>query len=362
MKTTLSRFIAVLLSLALLACLPGSVLAEYGDSQSPDSFGQGGGWPSWPGAFPGSGPFGQYPGFGQNGQDGQDSQDGQYPGNSPFGQFPGFGQDGQQQTAPEETTLMAMPSARSVRSGEELTLAFDLRLSEKDTDRISVIQQGTTLEYTLTYTPLAAAPSEEDPADAQQDAGGETPVSEDEARSVTTAAQTVTFSMDRENNERCTLTLRPEAEESSVLTVSARMVFTDGETLDCDSGKILVYTEPEVRSHLSAVACAAGDQLRADLVLIGPEGQWQFTCRLSRSADGGQTYQPSEEVLTSFSVNTRQREPNASFDFTVTADGNCFCRIEAEVTLPDGTVLSHVSDPFMVSAETVSPAFSSSRR
>lgn len=371
---TVRIFIAMLLSLVLAVCLCAPVLADDGDSGTTDSYsqdnGQSDGYSFYPGYFPGGQypggyPYGQYPGNYSNGQYPGNYSNGQYPGyypNSQYpgsdsnGQYPGYYSNGQQQTAPEKTTLTSMPSARSVKSGDELTLTFDLILSNDDMSRISVIQQGTTLEYSLTYTPLTAetpaaqAPQAGDASGSEKDDSAAA-AAEDESRSVTTAGETVSFSMDRENNERCTLTLRPEVTESSVLVVSARMVFADGETLDCKSDKILVYTAPEVRSHISAVACTVGDQLQADMILIGPEGQWQFVCRLSWSTDGGQTYQPSETSLISFTVNTREREPKASFRFPVSASENCFCRIESQITLPDGTVISNLSDPFMVSLE-----------
>ncbi len=311
---------AMAVTLALVLCFAGAAFGE-GGTQGFGFFWPGGNQQngSWPGQ-PGGSPFGQQGGspFGQQG-------------GSPFGQ-PGEMQPGQQPGGmypADKTSLAAMPSARSIRSGEEITLDYDLILSQEDMGRISIIQQGTTLEYTLVY----AAP-------------------DDETRTADGGSGQVRFSMNREENERCTLTLKPVVKETSVLTVKAKMIFSDGETLECDSEKILVYTEPEIRSHLGAQECTPGEQLQADFMLIGPEGIWQFTCYLAVSADGGKTYTRKEEVLASFTVNTREQKPEISMPISLNAEENSFCRIEADVILPDGTPIEHASDPVRLANKT----------
>ena len=317
-RTGICRGLAAVMALVL--CFAGQALGEGGTPGfgffPPGGNQQNGSWPGqqnggWSGQQ-GGGPFGQQ-------------------GGSPFGQ-PGEMQPGQQageMYPADQTSLAAMPSARSVRSGEEITLDYDLILSQEDMGRISIIQQGTMLEYTLVYAAL-----------------------EDESRTTDGGSGQVRFSMNREENERCTLSLKPEVKETSVLTVEAKMIFSDGEALECDSEKILVYTKPEIRSHLGAQECAPGEQLQADFMLIGPEGSWQFTCYLAVSADGGKTYTRTEEVLASFTVNTREQKPEISMPIAFNAEENSFCRIEADVILPDGTTIKHASDPVRLANKT----------
>ena len=324
---TATRLAALMTALALLTAGTASAEGFYGLPQGGGSF---------------SNPFGGG-GFGENGGNGGNYDEIPRENGSPYGNTVpfGFGQPGGQgeNAQVSETTLKAMPSARSVRSGEELILNYDLLLSEEDRDRISVIEQGTTLEYVLSYTEL----KQTEAADGTETEG--TPESSD------SPAETVSFSMNRANNEKCQLVLHPGVKRTSTLTVRARMIFSDGKTLECTSDRILVFTEEEIRSHLSVQACAPGDEIQADFMALGPEGLWQFTCYAAYSTDGGQTWQRSEDVLIRFQLNTHEREPNISVPVTVAAEGNCMYRIEADVTLPDGVVLVHASDPVRVGSE-----------
>lgn len=250
---------------------------------------------------------------------------------SPFGTIPLPGENGQNGTAPETTTLYAMPAARSVHSGDTLTIDYDLALSAADESRISVIEQGTTLEYTLLYSKTDQS------ADVTEGPSG-----------------SVRFSMNRTENERCTLTIQPTVSESSILKVRAKMIFSDGTSLENTSDQILVYTEEEIRSHLYTQACSSGDTIEAAFMVLGPEGSWRFTCYASYSQDGGQTYTRLEKPLTTFVLNSHEREPSITLEVVVNADANCMYRIEADVLLPDGTEMVHATDAVRVSAGTVS--------
>ena len=258
--------------------------------------------------------------------DGNSGQD------TPFGLIPlPGGEEGQNRTPPETTTLYAMPSARSVKSGETLTIDYDLALSAEDESRISVIEQGTTLEYTLAW-----AKDEQGEAYEDRETGS------------------VSFSMNRAENERCTLTLSPTTERSSILLVRAKMIFADGTSVENTSDRILVYTEEEIRSHVYTQACNAGETIDAVFMVLGPEGVWQFTCYASYSLDGGQTWTRAETPLMTFILNSHEREPDMNVKVAVEANENCMYRIEADVLLPDGVEMVHATDAVRVSADTVS--------
>ena len=298
-KTHLYR--AAVIIAAALVFLTAAAAAEMGPW----------GPPGWPGGN-------SYP-------DGN-AQPGGYSG--PFGndiQPDGFGQQ-QSPFSAEKTELKAFPSVRSVKAGEELTVDFDLLLSQEDAERVSIIEQGTDLEYTLVYSKI------DDENDRTEVPGG-----------------SVHFSMNRTENEKCSLTLTPQVGTTSVLTVQAKMIFSDGETQECTSDRILVYTEPEIRSHLSAQACVSGEQLQADFMIIGPEGNWQFTCYPAVSLDNGNTYTRSSEPVGTFTVNTHEQEPQMKIQVAVTADENCMYRLETVVIQPDGQTREHNSDPVRVS-------------
>ena len=277
-------------------------------------------------AFGPAGASGLFPDFFFPGREQPDSGQG-----TPFGIIPMPGENGQSGAAPETTTLYAMPSARSVHSGDTLTIDYDLALSAADEGRISTIEQGSTLEYTLLYS---------DP---------------DQSDEVTESLSgSVRFSMNRTENEKCTLTIQPVVSRSSILQVRAKMVFSDGTSLENTSDKILVYTEEEIRSHLYTQACAAGDTVEAVFMVLGPEGAWRFTCYAACSLDGGQTYTRAETPLLTFTLNSREKEPNETVSVIVNAEENCMFRLEADVLLPDGTEMVHATDPVRVSVGAVS--------
>jgi len=251
---------------------------------------------------------------------------------SPFGLIPLPGEGNSQfREPPETTTLYAMPSARSVKSGETLTIDYDLALSASDESKIAVIEQGATLEYTLSW-----AKDEQGEAYEDRETGS------------------VAFSMNRAENERCTLTLRPTPERSSILLVRAKMIFADGTSVENTSDRILVYTEEEIRSHVYTQSCNAGETIDAVFMVLGPEGPWQFTCYASCSLDGGQTWNRADSPLLTFTLNSHEREPDMNVKVAVEASENCLYRIEADVVLPDGVQMVHATDAVRVSAEAVS--------
>ena len=317
-RKTFGLKVAVVLA-AVMVFGTAAAAAENG------SWGSSGGWPGYynqPGGYYQPGGYSQPGDFSQPGNY---NQPGGY--SNPFGnnmQPNGFGQ--QSPFSADKTELKVFPSVRAVKTGEELKLDFDLILSQDDMGRVSVIQEGTELEYTLAYTPI-----------------------DDENTKTETAAEKVRFTMNREENEKCTLTLYPQVDRTSVLVVQSKMIFSDGETQECTSDKILVYTEPEIRSHLSKQGCESGEVLQADFMMIGPEGRWQFTCYPAVSLDNGNTYTRSEEPVGSFTVNTHEQEPQMKIQVTVTADQNCMYRLETVVVLPDGQTMEHFSDPVRVS-------------
>ena len=229
-----------------------------------------------------------------------------------------------------ETTLRCEPAVRTVKSGDELSIDFHLLLAQTDEDLVSVIEEGANLEYTLVTAPV-----------------------DNEELTTESAPAFSTFSMDRKNNERCTLTLRPEVAENSVMTVKAKMTLTNGKVLECVSEKVLVYTEPMIRSHGSTEEAQPGDGVDMDFMLIGPEGVWQFTAWLALSQDGGNTYTRREGNAT-FQVNTRERDPKARVHITVPDMENALFRVEMEVVLQDGTVLKHVTDPVRIGGSSIS--------
>ena len=228
-----------------------------------------------------------------------------------------------------ETTLRCEPEARTVKSGGELTLDFHLLLSEADQELVETIEQGATVEYTLVTAPV-----------------------DNEEQTTESAPQSAAFSMDRKNNERCALVLKPEVTENSVMTVKAKMTLANGRSFEAVSEKVLVYTEAMIRSHGSVQECQPGDGMDMDFMLIGPEGLWQFTAWLALSDDG--TNFVRREGSAVFQVNTRERDPKARVHVTVPDQENGFFRVEMEVVLQDGTTLTHVTDPVKIGGASVS--------
>ena len=258
-----------------------------------------------PGGF--MNPFGNY-----NGQDGQGGQGGSF--------------------RPEatETKLYSQPSARSIKSGEQLTLEYDLDLAQSDMEKISVIEQGATLNYTLL-------------------------ISEDEKGESFTPGESgsVSFSMNRQSNEHCVLTLQPQVTQNTLLRVSARLTFQDGSYLENESDTILVYVAAEIRSHMESQECNAGDTVHVQLRVLGPEGAWQMTCYRSYSFDGGVTWTREEKAVGGYTLNTHEREPNVTLKVPIAAGDNCMARLEWVVILPDGTEQQHITDPVRVQVGTV---------
>ncbi len=228
-----------------------------------------------------------------------------------------------------ETTLKCEPNARTVKSGDELNVDFHLLLSEADQELVETIEQGATVEYTLVTAPV-----------------------ENEEQTTESAPASETFSMDRKNNERCTLTLRPEVTENSVMKVKAKLTLANGRSFEAVSEKVLVYTEAMIRSHGSVQDCQPGDGVDIDFMLMGPEGLWQFTAWLALSDDG--TNFVRREGSVEFHVNTRERDPKARVHVTVPDQENGFFRVEMEVVLQDGTTLTHVTDPVKIGGASVS--------
>lgn len=277
-------------------------------------------WAEGPGG--GMGSFGGQGGFGGQGSYGSWPGSGMMPGGEGEYGFGGPGQQGQQVT---ETTLFAMPAARAVKSGETLTIDYDLVLVEMDSAVISTIEQGATLNYKLLYYSM-----------------------EDDENYTEGGSGTAEFSMQRSNDERCTISVTPEAEQTCRMKVQASMTLRDGTVYESTSDMILVYTAAELRSHISTQACTSGDTVQVDFMLLGPEGPWSFTCYAARSYDGGNTYQRDAEPMLTFQVNSREVEPKKALQWTIRADDNCMVRIEATVTLPDGSTIEHLSDPVRV--------------
>lgn len=310
-------FACILLAVLLAALAAVPALADtynnYGGYYTPFGGGYGGG-SYWPYGNGGSNGFG-YP-FG-NGNGGNN-------GNGYF--FNPFGsEDGQQNpSGVTETTLRAMPSSRTVKSGDTLQLDYDLLLSDGDQSRVEVIEQGTTLEYILVTAPV-----------------------DNEEQTTESAPQTVTFSMNRRNNERCSITITPTVTQNSVLKVKAKMTFTDGAVLENESDKILVYTDAAVSSHAGVQSCQPGATVEYSFMLIGPEGPWQFTFYMATSSDNGATYTRTGSTM-NIQVNTRQTEPKTSLNVVAPSAENTYFRLEAEITLPDGTRITHVCDPVLV--------------
>ena len=228
-----------------------------------------------------------------------------------------------------ETTLKCEPNARTVKSGDELNVDFHLLLSEADQELVETIEQGATVEYILVTAPV-----------------------ENEEQTTESAPASETFSMDRKNNERCTLTLRPEVTENSVMKVKAKLTLANGRSFEAVSEKVLVYTEVMIRSHGSVQDCQPGDGVDIDFMLMGPEGLWQFTAWLALSDDG--TNFVRREGSVEFHVNTRERDPKARVHVTVPDQENGFFRVEMEVVLQDGTTLTHVTDPVKIGGASVS--------
>lgn len=228
-----------------------------------------------------------------------------------------------------ETTLKCEPNARTVKSGEQLDVDFHLLLSEADQELVETIEQGATVEYTLVTAPV-----------------------ENEEQTTESAPQSATFSMDRKNNERCTLSLKPEVAENSVMTLKAKLTLANGRSFEAVSEKVLVYTEPMIRSHGSVPECQPGDGVDIDFMLMGPEGLWQFNAWLALSDDG--TTFVRREGSAAFQVNTHEREPKARVHVTVPDKENGFFRVELEVVLQDGTTLTHVTDPVKIGGASVS--------
>ena len=228
-----------------------------------------------------------------------------------------------------ETTLKCEPNARTVKSGDELGVDLHLLLSEADQELVETIEQGATVEYTLVTAPV-----------------------ENEEQTAESAPESASFSMDRKNNERCTLLLRPQVTENSVMTVKVKMTLANGRSFEAVSEKVLVYTEPLIRSHGSAQECEPGEGMDMDFMLIGPEGIWQFTAWLAMSDDG--TTFVRREGSAEFQVNTHEREPKARVHVTVPDKENAFFRLELEVVLQDGTTLTHVTEPVRIGGASVS--------
>ena len=315
MKRFFARILLAVL-LAVWAAVPA--LADTNGNYSP--FGGYGGGSYWP--F-GSGSFGSFGSpFGGGSSGGNDGSGYFF---NPFG-----GEDGQQNPSSgvTETTLRAMPSSRTVKSGESLQLDYDLLLSDGDQSRVEVIEQGTTLEYILVTAPI-----------------------DNEEQTTESAPQTVTFSMNRKNNERCSITFNPTVTENSVLKVKAKMTFTDGAVLENESDKILVYTEAAVSSHAGVQSCQPGATVEYSFMLIGPEGLWQFTFYMATSSDNGATYTRTGGTM-NIQVNTRQTEPKTSLNVVAPSQENTYFRLEAEVVLPDGTKITHACDPVLVGVAT----------
>ena len=262
-----------------------------------------------------------------NGQNGQNGQNGFFP--FVFGGIGGM-QGGQQQPTVAETTLSSRPGARSVKSGSDISIDYDLQLSSSDSEWTSTIEQGATMEYVLVTAPL-----------------------DDESNKTFGASATAQFTMNRKNNERCTITVRPQVSVNSILTVKARMTFADGRVLENETDKILVYTDVLIGSHISAQECEPGAALTVDFMMVGPEGLWQFTAYLAQSEDGGNTYTRGAQSTT-FQVNTHEREPKAKLKLNAPETENAFFRLELEVTLQDGTKITHITDPVRVSGSGVS--------
>ena len=294
--------------------------------------------------------------------------------------------EGQRPPSPSVTTLTARPSARSIRAGETLTLDFDLQLSENDMTRVAIIQQGADLEYTLRYYPLREGPGPSHPegqdsqptppAPPTQPPAPTEPAAPTQPSQPTqpgqpdsiiplpgstesgslpdaepleeTAPARVHFSMNREANERCTLLLTPAPAQTCLLRVSARMLFTDGTWLDYLSDDILVYTEEEIRSHPDAQTVIAGEALPVRWSVLGPEGLYTFRLFSALSRDGGQTWARLEEVP-GFTLDTRSQEPATVVNSIIRSAEPGLVRLEAEVTLPDGSVLVNVTDPVTLS-------------
>ncbi len=241
---------------------------------------------------------------------------------SPFG-------FGRRDESVSETTLKCEPNVRTVKSGEQLDVDFHLLLSEADQELVETIEQGATVEYTLATAPV-----------------------ENEEQTTESAPESATFSMDRKNNERCTLSLRPEVTENSVMKVKAKLTLANGRSFEAVSEKVLVYTEAMIRSHGSVLECQPGDGVDIDFMLMGPEGLWQFTAWLALSDDG--TNFVRREGSAVFQVNTRERDPKARVHVTVPEMENGFFRVEMEVVLQDGTTLTHVTDPVKIGGASVS--------
>ena len=104
-----------------------------------------------------------------------------------------FGKEDPEGVPPKvaETTLTSFLSSRAVKAGQELTIQYDLLLASADQNRIEIIEKGTTLSYLLLRV-----------------------TNEESEETEVVSSGKVSFSMDRSENERCELILRPETTEN----------------------------------------------------------------------------------------------------------------------------------------------------
>ena len=247
--------------------------------------------------------------------------------------FPGNGNahDGQRQIGdPQvtETKLMSQLSARSVAAGGALYVLYDLQLAAADYDRVSVIEQGTTLEYQLLRVSEGAG---------------------EEARpEEVLLSGSETFSMKREENERCMLTLQPETAETCAMKIRAVMKFSDGTELENESDTFLVYTEEDILTHLSAQECAPGDELQMDVMVRGPEGIYTFQIYCAVSTDQGRTYARKGDPMDVFVLDSHSQQPDTRRTLRAEADGDCLIQYELVVQTPELKTLHVFSDPVRI--------------
>ncbi len=228
------------------------------------------------------------------------------------------------ETEVTETQLMSMLSARSVQRGTELSLHYDLQLAPADYEMVSVIEKGTTLEYQLLRE-----------------------ISEDEDPEVVLSGS-VSFSMNRSQNDRCILTITPEADQTCVMKVRARMIFADGTELENLSDSFLVYTQTEILTHLDAQDCEAGEEIQLDVMVRGAEGVYTFQVYRAISMDNGANYTREEAPMDVFLLDSHSQKPDMKRTLPVTAVDNCMLRFDLIVQTPDLSTVQVSSDPVRV--------------